>query len=419
MATLLLTAAGSALGSAALPAGVGFLGTTISGAAIGSALGGALGQTLDQHLFGPGAQVREGPRLTTLDIQTSTEGAPILRVFGRMRLAGQIIWATRFKETPTTQRESGGKGISGGASVESTTYSYSVSFALGLCEGPIAGVGRIWADGKPMPLEDVTWRLHKGSEDQPVDPLISALTPDTPAFRGTAYLVFEDLPLARYGNRLPQITVEVRRPANPPGEHKDGPALSTLITGVALSPGSGEFALATHPVRRILGEGISKSENLNNTRGVPDFSAAMDQLEDSAPNVASALLVVSWFGTDLRAGHCEVRPAVERKDKTTEPLEWHVAGETRETAELVSQTDGNPTYGGSPTDIAVLQAIQDLRARGKRTVFYPFILMDIPPDNPMGQPVHPWRGRISAQSAEDVDAIFGSCLLYTSDAADE
>jgi len=408
MATLLLTAAGSAIGGAALPAGISFLGTTLSGAAIGSAVGGALGQALDQRLFGPGAQVREGPRLQTLDIQTSTEGAPIPRVFGRMRLAGQIIWATRFKETANTERQGGGKGIGGGPSIERTSFSYSVSVAIGLCEGPIAGIGRVWADGKPMPLEGVTWRLHKGTEDQPRDPLIAAFTPDTPAFRGTAYLVFEDLPLERYGNRLPQITVEIRRPANPPAEHKDGPALPDLLTGVALSPGSGEFALSTQPVRRTLGEGISASENLNNTGGVPDFIAAMDQLEDSAPNVESALLVVSWFGTDLLASHCEIRPAVDRRDKETEPLTWRVAGERRSDAALISTADGSPTYGGTPSDISVYQAIQNLRARGKKTVFYPFILMDIPPGNPQGQPVHPWRGRIAAATAQDVASIFGT-----------
>ncbi len=407
MATLLLTAAGSAIGSAALPAGLGFLGTTISGAAIGNAVGGVLGQALDQRLFGSGAQVREGPRLKTLDIQTSTEGEPIPRVFGRMRLAGQIIWSTRFKETPTTQRQGGGKGIGGGPSIETTTYSYSVSCAVGLCEGPITGIGRIWADGKPMPLEDVTWRLHKGMEDQARDPLIAALTPDTPAFRGTAYLVFEDLPLERYGNRLPQITVEVRRAANPTIEHRDGPSVSDLLTGVALSPGSGEFALATQPVRRVLGEGVSASENINNTRGIPDFAASMDQLADSAPNVDSALLVVSWFGTDLRAGQCRIRPAVDRQNKETEPLTWKVAGETRGTSALVSETNGSSTYGGTPADIAVFQAIQELRARGKKTVFYPFILMDIPPDNPMGQPAHPWRGRIFAQTSEEVEKLFG------------
>ena len=407
MATLLLTAAGSALGGAVLPGGISLLGTTIAGASIGSAAGGALGRVLDQTLFGPGAQVREGPRLQTLDIQTATEGAPVPRVFGRMRLAGQIIWSTRFRETATTERQ-GGKGIGGGPSVETTSFSYSVSFAVALCEGPVSGVGRIWADGKPMPLEGVTWRLHKGTEDQPRDPLIAALTPDTPAFRGTAYLVFEDLPLERYGNRLPQISVEVRRAATPPDQHKSGPALSELLTGVALSPGSGEFALATQPVRRRLREGVSASENLNNTRGVADFTAAIDQLEETAPNAESALLVVSWFGTDLRAGHCQIRPGVERHDKDTEPLTWQVAGQNRIQTALISTTDGAPTYGGTPADISVFQAIRDLHRRGKKTVFYPFILMDIPSGNPMGQPVHPWRGRIRATAPEEIATLFGA-----------
>jgi len=179
MATLLLTAAGAALGNAALPAGLGFLGTTISGAAIGSAVGGALGRTLDQRLFGPGAQVREGPRLKNLDIVTSTEGAPIPRVFGRMRLAGQVIWATRFRETATESTASaGGKG--GGASTTTRTFSYSVSVAIALCEGPIAGIGRLWADGQPMDLSATRYRLHLGTEDQPPDPLLAPLPPPPP-----------------------------------------------------------------------------------------------------------------------------------------------------------------------------------------------------------------------------------------------
>ncbi len=404
MATLVLTAAGSALGSAALPAGVGFLGTTISGAAIGSGLGGALGSALDQRLFGPGAQVRQGPRLTNLDVVTSTEGAPIPRVFGRMRLAGQVIWATRFKET-ATDSSAGGKG--GGPT--SRDFTYSVSVAIALCEGPIAGIGRLWADGEPMDLTGVTHRLHHGHEDQPPDPLIAALTPDTPAYAGTAYIVFEDLPLTPYGNRLPQITVEVRRLPVPPAGHEDGPNLPALIEGVALSPGSGEFALATRPVRRITGEGSYASENENNTGGQPDFLTAIDQLEATAPNCRSALLIVSWFGTDLRAGHCQLHPGTDRVTKETDPLAWLVSGESRTTAHAIS-TDGNANavYGGTPADISVFQAIQELTARGISVTFYPFILMDIPADNPMSQPAFPWRGRIAGAGQGDIDAFFGT-----------
>ncbi len=406
MATLLLTAAGAAIGNAALPAGLGFLGTTISGAAIGSAVGGALGRSLDQRLFGPGAQVRDGPRLKNLDVVTSTEGAPIPRVFGRMRLAGQVIWATRFKETVTESRaSSGGKG--GGASATTREYSYSVSVAIALCEGEIAGIGRLWADGQPMDLSAVQYRLHPGTEDQPPDPLIAALTPDTPAYRGIAYLVLEDLALAPYGNRLPQITAQIRRPPAPPPGHEDGPALPALIEGVALSPGSGEFALATDPVRRVLGEGTYASENLNNTRGTPDFIAAIDQLEEAAPACKSVLLIVSWFGTDLRASHCRIVPGTDRVEKETEPLTWRVSGQTRTTARPIgTDENGNAIYGGTPADISVYQAIRELNARGFEVCLYPFILMDIPPGG--DQPPYPWRGRIEAADTAAAQAFFGT-----------
>jgi hypothetical protein len=86
-----------------------------------------------------------------LQVQASTEGAAIPEIAGRVRIAGQIIWATKFKEvaTTTTQRSGGGKGGGGGGgSVTSTTYSYLANFAVGLCEGPIDRIGRIWVDGK-------------------------------------------------------------------------------------------------------------------------------------------------------------------------------------------------------------------------------------------------------------------------------
>ncbi|MCC5963609.1 MAG: glycoside hydrolase/phage tail family protein, partial [Rhodobacteraceae bacterium] len=69
-----------------------------------------------------------------------------------------------------------------------------------------------------------------------------------------------------------------------------------------------------------------------------------------------------------------------------------------------------PVYGGTPADFAVVQAIQEIKARGLRVTFYPFILMDVPPGNALpnpysdnagqsGQPVFPWRGRITCSPA--------------------
>ena len=168
---------------------------------------------------------------------------------------------------------------------------------------------------------------------------------------------------------------------------------------------------ATEPITRKLGEGVSLPENVNSTLGIPDFLVSLDQLEASLPNCRSASLVVAWFGNDLRAGHCEIRPGVEVSAKTTQPRSWGVNGVSRGDAHEVSRdAKGDPVYGGTPADFAVVQAIQELKARGFRVTFYPFILMDVPADNTLpdpysnsaagsGQPAFPWRGRITCSPA--------------------
>ena len=101
-----------------------------------------------------------------------------------------------------------------------------------------------------MNLDGVTMRVHLGDEDQDADPFIAAKmgAANTPAYRGTAYVVFEELPLERFGNRLPQLSFEVFRPI------LDGETAESLVRAVTLIPASGEFAYATDVVRREVGE---------------------------------------------------------------------------------------------------------------------------------------------------------------------
>ena len=79
MATLVLGAAGSALG--------GSLFGTI-GAIAGQAAGALAGSFVDNAIFGTNRTI-EGARLTDLQVQSSTEGLPVPRVYGRVRIAGQ------------------------------------------------------------------------------------------------------------------------------------------------------------------------------------------------------------------------------------------------------------------------------------------------------------------------------------------
>lgn len=405
MATLALSVAGAAAGSALLPAGVSVLGTTISGAVIGSQLGALAGSVVDQALFASSGQPRSvsGPRLTDLKLTSSTEGAPIPRLFGRSRLGGQVIWAAPVEEEATTNRAGGGgKGApsSRATATTTTTFAYFASFAVALCEGPVTSVTRIWADGQELDLATITWRLHAGAEDQDPDPLIVAHlgAADAPAYRGTAYIVFERLALAPFGNRLPQLSFEVHRALDP---------LEQQIRGVVLIPGSGEFVYATEPVVRDNGTVAPTAENTHTRQGGTDWSVALDQLDATLPNARSTSLVVSWFGTDLRAALCQLRPAVDAVEKSTSPLLWSVAGLDRSTAPLVSQIDGAAAYGGTPSDQTVVAAIRDLKERGHKVTLTPFILMDIadgntkpdPYSSAASQPSYPWRGRITLSIA--------------------
>jgi len=159
--------------------------------------------------------------------------------------------------------------------------------------------------------------------------------------------------------------------------------LNRLVTGVALVPGTGEYALAT------------------------------EALEEELPNCGSVTMVVSWFGDDLRCGECQLKPKVEQRDVDGAEMAWSVSGLSRTTAEAVPRENDRPVYGGTPADDAVVEALRDLKTRGQRAVFYPFILMEQldgnqlpdPWSGQVGQPRLPWRGRITTNLAPTQDLI--------------
>ncbi|HTQ15682.1 MAG TPA: glycoside hydrolase TIM-barrel-like domain-containing protein [Rhizomicrobium sp.] len=402
MASLILSTVGQAIGGAFGTLDV--LGVSISGAQLGGAIGALVGSEIDAALA-PGRKVN-GPRLSDISIQSSTEGAAIPGVFGRVRVAGQLIWATQYKETAKTE-SSGGKGL-GGPKVTTTDYSYSISFAVGLAAGQVTRIGRVWADGTLIDLSQFTTRFYPGSEAQAQDPLILETEGDdnTPAYRGLAYIVFEDMPLAQFGNRIPQLQFELIRAIS----DSDPAALENVLTGVAVIPGAGEFVYATDVVSADDGAGTTVPQNAHNAASICDWSASLDELQALAPGLASASLVVGWFGDDLRCGSTRIMPGVEIARKKTYPQTWSVNGVARADAHLVSQVGGVPAYGGTPSDAGVVQAIQDLKARGLSVMFCPFLFMDIAGANALAdpytgassQPAYPWRGRITCDPAPGV-----------------
>ena len=205
---------------------VGGVAGFLIGGPTGFKYGAQIGLMLGGFLDPPNGKVVEGPRIDDLTVQTSTYGTVIPRVYGSVALHGNIIWLENnaIKET-VRKKKSGGKG--GVAKTTTRTYSYSATFAVGLCEGEMAGVRRIWIGGQlfydagsndtdtiiASNEASELFTFYPGSETQDADPRIQADlgVANTPAWRGFCYIVFYDLALSKYGNSLmgAQVRAEV------------------------------------------------------------------------------------------------------------------------------------------------------------------------------------------------------------------
>ncbi|WP_395406314.1 phage tail protein [Pseudoduganella sp. UC29_106] len=172
----------------------------------------SIGSGIDAYANQPD---RIGPRLDDLRTQMSVYGNPIPFEYGCNRHAGTVIWPSILEavEHETTESAKGGP--------EQHNFTYTLSLAVLVCEGPIAGIRRIWANKKliydvSVANEGATQdpavgaiRFYNGTEDQEVDPLIEATDGPSPAYLGYAYVVFEDYDVTELGGRPPQFEFEV------------------------------------------------------------------------------------------------------------------------------------------------------------------------------------------------------------------
>lgn len=236
------------------------------GAAVGSVIPGVgwmtgfqIGVTLGSLLFPPEGPKLERGRVDEIRLQGAQQGSPIPIVYGRNRTAGTIIWATGLIETSSTST-SGGKG--GGGGVTTTEYSYATSLAILVCEGTITKIRRIWANeeviydwrtgGSPTYanfLDSSKVRVYLGNQTT-ADAAIEADkgVGNVPAHKGMVYVVFEDLPLAEFGNQIPNFTFEVE------SAHANLKiALEDLASRIGLSSTDYDFsAVVGYPTRGML-----------------------------------------------------------------------------------------------------------------------------------------------------------------------
>lgn len=130
-------------------------------------------------------------RILSLQVQRSSQGLTLPVIYGRTRVAGNLVWYGDFVtiEHKTTTRQGGKSG--GGVKQVDISYTYEAAVMLALCEGEIQGVGRIWRDKEKFDsLAQLRLTLMRGGDEQPLWTHLQQAKHQDQAlnYSGTAYL---------------------------------------------------------------------------------------------------------------------------------------------------------------------------------------------------------------------------------------
>jgi hypothetical protein len=175
---------------------------------------------LINELFPPPDIEQEGPRLTELGFTSAAYGKMVNIVFGTDRIPGNIIDSTDppIEEVVTKESQSaGGKG--GGQQVNTTTYTYFLTCRIAWCIEGADELVRLWGDGKiiidatgtgQLVKEGVLHTFYPGGIDQLQDPEeVTRRDANIPAYGHLTTSKLDRMPLADYGNRIPNFTAEI------------------------------------------------------------------------------------------------------------------------------------------------------------------------------------------------------------------
>ncbi len=203
---------------------LGITGGAIAGIVSGGnpgaiALGFNAGVIVGGLLFPPPGQ--DVGKLSDLKITGSDYGSVIPQAWGKVRLGSNIIWAkTDANGNVLVEHTSGGGGK---GFPKSTRYTYTATFAVAICKGPITQINYIYADDlliydrTASPTSRFTIVPYYGDTSQTPSSIMEAVETNVPAYRELAYVVFENMDLTDFGNRIPNFSFEIEAPNNTVG----------------------------------------------------------------------------------------------------------------------------------------------------------------------------------------------------------
>jgi uncharacterized protein (TIGR02217 family) len=181
----------------------------------------------------------------------------------------------------------------------------------------------------------------------------------------------------------------------------------SYVNGVNLLPSTGEFTYDTIPyLGQRVTEGTLTSINryanggpLAGTGSITDYTIALNNLQAEFPGCTTVAVVVSWFGNSTDVTACQIYPSTTYINGTFAQASgssdvWRCSSLTQSSSGLIAipQIGDAFVYGGTPSDQSIIRCIRDLKARGLRVVFYPFVLMTASGE--------PWRGNITYNGSD-------------------
>lgn len=161
------------------------------------------------NIFGTKSSAQAPTKYTQLNIQTSTAGVCIPILLGKNRAGTNIIWFNNF-QAHAVKSGKGGKG--GGGKGGASSYTYTVSLALALCEGPITAVGAVWVNQGVSSLSALNLSVFYGTPDQAPPAWITSHYPaEALSYAYTAYLFSDNYDLGS-SSAVPSHNFEITGP---------------------------------------------------------------------------------------------------------------------------------------------------------------------------------------------------------------
>lgn len=203
-------------------------------------------------------------KIANFTVSTAEYGQPVPEVIGTTRMSGNVIYYDDFTAHEHKETQRAGKG--GGSKVVNITYTYTVACIIGLCEGPVAGIGKVWRDKElyQYPADAIQMTLFSGTQNQQPWAYTQGKHPEKAlAYPGLAYMAGV-LDLGT-GGSMPNFNFEVK-----------GKLLETG-DGVDVNP-----ADYIQYIFQRIGLGDAKIEGLDNYR---KYCREADMLISSPPDM--------------------------------------------------------------------------------------------------------------------------------------